>query len=83
MEYTTPPVPQLNRVMKRIFAVVKEGALSILLNAKLNETAHQMLWGEDVHTCECVRNSMDTIDSTKSPFEKSYELNPKIVSSLL
>ena len=44
MEYTTLHMPQLNGVIERRFAVIKEGALAILLNEKLNDTAQKMMW---------------------------------------
>ena len=44
LEYTTPYMPHMNRVMERIFALIKEGALAILLNTKLNDTDQKMLW---------------------------------------
>ena len=43
LEYTTPHMPHMNGVIKRRFAVIKEGALAMLINAKLNETAQKML----------------------------------------
>ena len=46
MKYTTPDTPQMNKVIDRIFAVIKEGALSMLLNTKLNYTAQKILWAE-------------------------------------
>ena len=44
LEYTTPHTPHLNGVIETIFAVIKEGALAILLNEKLNATAQKSLW---------------------------------------
>ena len=49
LEYTTPNTPQMNGFIERIFAIIKEGALEILINAKLNYTAKKMLWLEAVH----------------------------------
>ena len=83
MEYTTPHTPQLNGVIERIFDVIKEGVLATLLKAKLNDTGHKMLWGEAVHTCEIVRNSMATTGSTTSPFKNLYGRKPKIIGSFL
>ena len=51
LEYTTPYTPQLNGVIERRFAVIKEGALEMLLNDKLNDTAKTIMWVEPVHTC--------------------------------
>ena len=39
LEYTTPHTPQLNGIIKRIFSVIKEGALVIIMNTELNDTA--------------------------------------------
>ena len=78
-EYTTPHTPQLSDVIKRRLSAIKKEALKMLLNAKINDTAQKMLWAETVHTCECIRNSMATMGSTKSPFEKIYGEKPKIV----
>ena len=50
MEYTTPHTPHLNRVIEIRFAIIKEGVLAMLLNAKINDTAQKMLWPEAVHT---------------------------------
>ena len=66
LEYTDLHTPQLNGVTERKFAVIKEGALEMLLNAKLNYTAHKILCTEAFHMCECVRNSMATKGSTTS-----------------
>ena len=44
----------------------------MLMNAKLNNTAEKIMWEEAVHTFKRVRNSMDTTESTKSPFEICY-----------
>ena len=55
LEYTTPHMPHLNGVIERIFAIIKEGAIVMLLNEKLHYTAQKMLWSEAVHTCERVR----------------------------
>ena len=37
----TPHTPQLNGVIERKFAVIKERALGMLLDAKINDTAHK------------------------------------------
>ena len=50
LEYTMTHTPHMNGFIERIFAVIKEGALEMLLNAKLNGTAQKMLWAETVHT---------------------------------
>ena len=44
MEYITPHVPQLNGVIKIIFAFIREGELAMLLNEKLNYTDQKILW---------------------------------------
>ena len=43
LDYTTPHTPQFNSVTERIFAVIKEGVLSMLLNTNFNDTAQKML----------------------------------------
>ena len=48
----------------------------MLLNSKLNDTAHKILWAEDVRTCKCLRNSMANTGSTTSPFEVFYGEKP-------
>ena len=50
LEYMTQHTPQMNGVIERRFAVIKEKALEMLINAKLNDTDHKMLWAEAVHT---------------------------------
>ena len=55
LDYTTPHTPQLNGVIERRFADIEEGAIAMLLNTKLNDTDHKVLWGEAVHMCERVR----------------------------
>ena len=72
MDYTTTHMPQLKIVFKRIFVVIKEGELSMLLNYKLNNKSQKMLWTEAIHTCERVRKSMYNTGSTKSPFGNFY-----------
>ena len=67
---------QLNGALERIFAVIEEGALEIRHNAKLKKTAHKMLWAKVVHTCKHVRNSIETMNSTKSLFEILYLKKP-------
>ena len=52
LEYTTPHTPQLNVVIERRFADIEEGAIAMLLNAKLNDTDQKVLWEEAVHMCE-------------------------------
>ena len=69
MEYTTLHTLQLNGAIKRRSAVIKEIALAMLLNVKLNDTAHKMIQAEVVHTCERVLNSMATTGSTRISFE--------------
>ena len=64
--------PKMNGVIERIFAVIKEGVLSMLLNAKINETAQKMLCTEAVHTCKRIRKSMATTGSTKIPSINVY-----------
>ena len=54
LEYTTLHTPQLNVVIERRFADIEEGAIAMLLNAKLNDTDQKVLWEEAVHMCECV-----------------------------
>ena len=41
LEYTSPLMHQLNGVIERIFAVIEEEALALLLNMKLNYTAQK------------------------------------------
>ena len=53
----------------------------MLINAKLNDTAQEILWAEAVRTCERVRNSMAATGSTTSPFEIFYGEKPKIIDS--
>ena len=42
----------------------------MLINVKLNDTVHKMLWEESVHMC--IRNIMATTGSTRSPFGDLY-----------
>ena len=83
LEYTTPYKTQLNRFIERIFSVIKEGELSMMLNAKLNDTAQIILWAETFHRCKRVRNSLATTGSTTIPFGNFYGEKPKIVGSFL
>ena len=73
----TPHAPQMNGVIERRFDVIKEGALEMLLNAKINETDQKILWAEAVHTCKHVRNSMATTGSTTSTFKNVYAEKPR------
>ena len=50
LDYKTPHTPQLNKVIEGIFSVIKKGALDMILNSNLNDTAQKMLWEETVHT---------------------------------
>ena len=83
MDYTTPHTPQLNSVIRGRFTSIKEGALAMLLNAKLNYTAHKILWSDTVHTCKHVRKNMAITGSAASPFENFHGEKPKIVGSFL
>ena len=64
LEYTTPRTPHLNGVIERRFAVIKKGALSMLLNAELNDTAQKMLCVENFNMCERVGKIMANTGST-------------------
>ena len=77
LEYTTLHTPQLYGVIKRRFDVIKEGALSILFNEKINDTDQKMMWEEAVHTFKRVRNSMATTGSTTIPFGNFYAEKPR------
>ena len=68
LKYTTSRPPHVNSIIKRIFAVIKEGALAILLNAKLNDNAQKVFWTEALYTYKRVQNIMETTQSTNSPF---------------
>ena len=83
LEYTTPHTPQMNGVIERIFAIIKEGELAMMLNVKLNDTAQKIPRAEYVHVCKRVRNSMATTDSTTSLFRISQGENPKIIGLFL
>ena len=72
---------QLNGAIERIFSAIKVGALEMLLNAKLNDTAHRILWVEAFYVWKHVRNSMATTDSFKSSLESFYGEKLKIVGS--
>ena len=80
LEYTTLHTPQLKGIIERILVIIKEGALDMLLNTKLNNKAHKMVWTEAVNTCKHVINSMANTGSTESPFENFYGEKPKIIS---
>ena len=49
LKYTTPRIPQLNVVIERIFSVIKEGSLAMILNETFNNTAQKISWEEAVH----------------------------------
>ena len=53
----------------------------MMLNEKLNDTAHKMLWVEAVHRRKRVRNSMDNTGSTKIPSRNFYGEKSKIIGS--
>ena len=55
----TPHTLQFNGINERIVAIIKEGALYMLLNAQLNDTAQKILWTESLHTCESMHNSTE------------------------
>ena len=74
---------QLNGVIERIFSNIKERSLEILLNKKLNYTAHKILWSDTVHTCKHIRKNMAITGSAASPFENFHGEKPKIVGSFL
>ena len=81
LEYTTLHTTQLNNVIERRFTVIKEGVLDMILNQKINDTAQKMMWAEAIHKYELVRNSMNNMGSTKSPFGIFYGEKPKIIGS--
>ena len=51
----------------------------MLLNAKLNGTAHKLLLANNFHMCKHARNSMTTTIITKSQFEMFYGDKPKVI----
>ena len=53
----------------------------MMLNVKLNDTSHKIMWEESVHSCECIINNMATMGSTTSPFENFYGEKPNIIGS--
>ena len=55
----------------------------MLLNAKLNNMSHKMLWAEAVITCERVQTSMAKTGNTDIPFEIFYAEKPNIIGSFL
>ena len=79
LEYTTPHTPQPNGVIEIRFAVIKERALVMLLNVKLNKKSHKILWAEAVYTCKRGRNGMATTGSTTSLFGNFYGEKPKTI----
>ena len=79
LEYKTPHMLQLNGITEEKFAFIKELVLDMLLNVKLNDTDHKMLWSEVVHTYKGVQNSISTTGSMGSPFENLYEDKPNII----
>ena len=82
LEYTTPHTPQLNGFIERIFTFIKEGALAMLLKAKLNDTAQKILWSEAFHI-KRVRNIMATTGSTRSlHIALRLFLNPSLFSDI-
>ena len=81
MEYTTPKTPQFNGIIERIFKVITEGALAMILNENFNDIAQKMLWTEAFRTYEPVQNSMETTGSMKSQFEIFYGEKPNIIVS--
>ena len=62
----------VNGVIERRFTVTKKGALEMILNKKLNNTAQRMMLSEAVHTFDHERNNMTTTGSTKTLFEIFY-----------
>ena len=77
LEYTTPYKPQFNGVIEIIFVFIKEGALAVFLNEKLNYIAQKILWEEVVHRGELVHNITATTSITKILFEIFYGENPR------
>ena len=71
----------MNRVIEKRFTDIKEEALAMLINAKLNDTAHKMMLKEAVNMCEHLRKSMATMGSTTSPFEFVFGEKYKIIGS--
>ena len=72
-------MPWLNGVIKRRSPVITVGALAMLLNVKLNDTAQKILWSEAFHTCERMRNSMENTGSKKIRLEFSIEKNLRLL----
>ena len=81
LEYTTPHTLHLNGVIERRFAVIKEGTLTMMLNAELNDTALKILWADSIHMYKRVINSMATTGSTTSPFKNFYGENTEIIGT--
>ena len=63
----------MNVFIERVFSIIKELLLAIMINDKINDTDQKMLWAESVRTCTRVRNSMANTGSTTSPFKKYME----------
>ena len=53
----------------------------MMLNVKLNDTSHKIMWEESVHSCERIINNMATMGSTTSPFENFYGEKLNIIGS--
>ena len=64
--------PQMNGFIERVFSIIKELLLAIMLNDKINDTDQKMLWAESVRTCKRVRNIMANTGSTTSSFKKEW-----------
>ena len=77
MKYITLHTPKMNRFIERRFSVTKEGALEMLLNAKLNKNDQKILWDQAVHTYERVINILANMGSTTSTLNIYMEKNPR------
>ena len=77
MKKITPHTPNMTRFIERRFSVTKEGALEMLLNAKLNENDQKTLRDQAIHTYERVINSLANMGSTTSTLNIYMEKNPR------
>ena len=55
----------------------------MIMNEKINDTTKRILQEGAVHTCKCVRNSIDTTGITESQFENFYGEKLKIIGLFL
>jgi len=83
-EFTAPYTPQQNGVVEMGFVTIRDGALSMMLDAKLTDESQGKLWAEAVYTMTRVHNGTVTAaHGKKSHDEVFYGTKPQLYNHMV